>query len=346
MQGPKHIVVVRLSAMGDVAMAVPVVEAVLRTYPALEITFVSHAFHAPLFEGIDRCHFYAAHTKELHKGITGMWKLYQHLHKLQRFDGYADLHDVLRSKILRLFFNLSGTKTAVIDKGRAEKKLLTSRGHKQLRQLKTSHERYAGVFTRLGFPVDLNSDSSEEIHRSIPLQIGHLVQEGKRLVGIAPFAKHKEKMYPLEKMKTFVRELGGRGDVQLFFFGAPGAEEIILDAWQQEFASSVNVAGKISLAEELQFISKLSLMISMDSANMHLASMYGIPVVSIWGASHPFAGFYGWRQDEANIVQATLYCRPCSVFGNKPCFRGDHACMHLLTSEMIMQKVRLILDKS
>jgi ADP-heptose:LPS heptosyltransferase len=81
----------------------------------------------------------------------------------------------------------------------------------------------------------------------------------------------------------------------------------------------------------------------MDSANMHLASIYGVPVVSIWGATHPFAGFYGWMQDVNNIVQADLYCRPCSVFGNKPCYRGDHACMQMITTEMLMQKIEALL---
>ena len=61
-------------------------------------------------------------------------------------------------------------------------------------------------------------------------------------------------------------------------------------------------------------------------------------VISIWGATHPFAGFLGWGQDEKNIVQIDLYCRPCSVFGNKPCYRGDHACMNRIEEEMVFEK--------
>jgi ADP-heptose:LPS heptosyltransferase len=83
----------------------------------------------------------------------------------------------------------------------------------------------------------------------------------------------------------------------------------------------------------------MHLMISMDSANMHLASLFGVPVISVWGATHPYTGFYGWAQPTGNAVQIDLYCRPCSVFGNKPCYRGDHACMEQLPPELILEKL-------
>jgi len=87
-------------------------------------------------------------------------------------------------------------------------------------------------------------------------------------------------------------------------------------------------------------------MISMDSANMHLASLFGVPVVSVWGATHPFAGFMGFGQSPDRAVQIDdLECRPCSVFGNKPCFRGDHACMEWITPERVLEKVGQVLYK-
>ena len=341
MQAPKHIVVIRFSAMGDVAMAVPVIKAVLQQYPHVHITFVSNAFHAPLFDNIERCDFYPAYTKAAHKGIRGIWKLYAGLKKQQHFDTVADLHSVLRSNLLRKFFRLAGVGNAVIDKGRAAKKFLTSKENKQLNQLPTSHERYATVIAKLGFPIDLTAENLIVAKEVFPAKLEGLIQRNKQLIGIAPFAQHIEKMYPLEKMKQLLLQLGERDDVQLLFFGAPGKEAGILEEWSNEIPCSFNVAGKISFKEELQLISQLTLMVSMDSANMHLASIYGVPVVSIWGATHPFAGFYGWRQDVINIVQADLFCRPCSVFGNKPCYRGDHACMQMISTDMLKHKIAM-----
>ena len=86
-------------------------------------------------------------------------------------------------------------------------------------------------------------------------------------------------------------------------------------------------------------MSYIDVMVSMDSANMHLASLVGTTVVSVWGATHPYAGFMGWNQKEENAVQVTLPCRPCSIFGNKPCRRGDYACLRQIEPSDIIQKI-------
>ena len=127
--------------------------------------------------------------------------------------------------------------------------------------------------------------------------------------------------------------------MRLFLLGGGKPEVLVLDEWENEFPGIINLSGKFSFKEELSIISHMDMMISMDSANMHLASLFGVPVVSIWGATHLFAGFYGWAQSSDNAVQIDLYCRPCSVFGNKPCYRGDHACMEQLPVEMILEKL-------
>ena len=91
-------------------------------------------------------------------------------------------------------------------------------------------------------------------------------------------------------------------------------------------------------------MSHLELMVSMDSANMHLASLVNTPVVSIWGATHPYTGFMGWNQKLENAVQVDLPCRPCSIFGNKPCLRGDYACLNSITPDMVFSKVKAVLN--
>ena len=90
-------------------------------------------------------------------------------------------------------------------------------------------------------------------------------------------------------------------------------------------------------------MSHLEVMLSMDSANMHLASLTGIPVVSVWGATHPLAGFMGWNQSKDNAIQVDLDCRPCSIFGQKPCKRGDYACLNQIKPETIVEKINTLL---
>ena len=336
---PKHILVIRLSAMGDVAMTVPVLQQLLQQNPDVQLTILTQNFMSPLFEPLERTTVYPVETKGKHKGLKGLYKLFRELRNQYDFDAIADLHNVLRSNVIRFLFKTTGVKTATIDKGRKEKKQLTRKEKKRLVQLKTSFQRYAEVFAELNLPVVLNTAQPVFAKQALPPAAIPLFSNTKKNICIAPFAKHSEKMYPVEKMKQVLTELSDQTHLQLFLLGGGKNEIAVLKEWEKEFPGIINLSGKFSFAEELAIISHMDMMISMDSANMHLASLFGIPVVSVWGATHPYAGFYGWGQSADNAVQIDLYCRPCSVFGNKPCYRGDHACMEQLPEEKIIEKV-------
>lgn len=99
------------------------------------------------------------------------------------------------------------------------------------------------------------------------------------------------------------------------------------------------------ISGELALMNRLDVMVSMDSANMHLASLAGVPVVSVWGATHPYAGFMGWGQSIGNAVQIDLPCRPCSIYGNKPCLRGDYFCMKNISPEQIVERTELVMNE-
>ena len=338
MKIPKHILVIRFSAMGDVAMTVPVIQQVLQQNPELQITVVSNGFMQPLFQNIDRCNFYAASLKDQHRGIKGIFQLCKELKATYKFEAIADIHNVLRSSLIKFFFTFTKVKIATLDKGRQEKKALTRKENKILKPLTSMHERYAEVFRGLGITVKLNSKTLVFNKQPLPELLKSIFDGEQNIIGIAPFAQHEEKMYSLAKMKIVVKKLAAKNN-KVLLFGGGKMETEILQQWANEISGVHNMAGKFSFRDELSIISNVNLMVSMDSANMHLASLFGVKVISIWGATHPFAGFNGWGQSELNIVQTDLYCRPCSVFGNKPCFRGDHACMNLISEEMIFSKI-------
>lgn len=333
---PQHILVIRLSAPGDVAMTIPVLHSFQKKYPGIKLTILTNRRLAALFSGLNAALVFAD-TRTEHKGFNGLLKLFSQLTHQNKFDAVADLHNVMRSQVIRTLFRLKGTRVAFIDKGRAEKRSLTKKKHKNLHQLTTSFERYQDVFEKLGFsfPLDFTSIYSQKpvLNDKVISLAG---SKNKKWVGIAPFAAYTEKMYPLGKMEIVLRQLCQQ--YQIIFFGSK-AESAVLEEWQKKFPGTINVAGKLNLEDELQLISHLDVMISMDSANMHFASLVNVPVVSVWGATHPFAGFMGWNQSVKNAVQLDMYCRPCSVFGNKPCYRGDHACMEELPPENIINTI-------
>lgn len=327
----------RFSALGDVAMVAATLHDIAAAHRNVEFMAVSQPFMAPLFNGPDNVSCIAADIHGRYNGLWGLWKLFLKLRDL-RPDVVADVHDVLRTKVLRLLFRISGVKVTKIDKGRREKRQLTRRKNKKLRPIKSMIERYRETLNAaIGSQETSTNASAGEAFRKIP----EAPKEGGKRLGIAPFARYRGKCYPAARMEKIVACFAAYDDVEVYLFGG-GAEEVkVLSEWEKKY-HVVSMAGKTSLSNELIKLSGMDVVLSMDSANMHLASFAGVPVVSVWGATHPFAGFTGWKQLPENCVQIELPCRPCSVFGNKPCYRGDYACMDIPEEYIIAQLKKIL----
>ncbi|WP_238155769.1 glycosyltransferase family 9 protein [Meridianimaribacter sp. CL38] len=310
---PKHILVIRLSAMGDVAMTVNVLRAFTQQYPDVKLTVLTRAFFKPFFRDLKNVSVFHADVKHEHKGILGLYKLSKEL-KALKIDAVADLHNVLRSNILKTF--LFGIKTVQIDKGRAEKKALVS--GQEFKQLKTTHQRYADVFKTLGFPIDLSNPTFPEKKPLSKKVIETIGNAQKKRIGIAPFAAHESKMYPLDLMQEVIGQLAEKYTVLLF---GGGKKEIqTLTYFESQEKGIINLAGKLTLDEELDVVSNLDVMLSMDSGNAHIAAMLGVKTMTIWGVTHPYAGFTPFNQPEdfCLLADRTQYPKiPTSVYGNK-----------------------------
>ncbi len=340
----RKVLMVRLSALGDVTMTIPVIYSLCRAYPDTTFVMLTQGVASRLFiQAPANLQVVVADVKGRHKGVFGIYRLAREMRRLS-IDAVADLHDVLRSKLLRFFLKMWGIPTAVIDKGRAEKRRLTARKGKELRKLASSFERYATVFRTLGFDFTLDFVSLYGVERgdaTLFAEKSVAKQSGERWVGIAPFAKHAGKIYPLERMEQVVARLANEEHCKLFLFGAGDTEQATLKAWSERYPGVVTLADKrYGFNFELALISHLDAMVSMDSANMHLASLVATPVVSVWGATHPCSGFLGWGQSEERAVQRDLACRPCSVFGNKPCRHHDYSCLDIAPEQIVEQVKR------
>ena len=300
-------------------MIVPVLRVFSETYPEVKLTVLSRAFFKPLFEDLPNVSFLEAEVDGKHKGFFGLLKLSKEAKDL-KVDAVADLHNVIRSKIITKCLWFSGKKAATVNKGRTEKKALTRESNKIFKQLKTTHQRYADVFEKLGFPLNLskfNPLSRKDFNQKLQKLVG---TAPRKIIGIAPFAAYKSKMYPLDLMREVISALDKTQEYHIVLFGGGKAEIEQLNVYENEFPSVKNVAGKLSFKEELALISNLDLMLSMDSGNGHLAAMYGIPVITLWGVTHPFAGFVPFGQPIENCLTADrekFPLLPTSIYGNK-----------------------------
>ena len=160
-------------------------------------------------------------------------------------------------------------------------------------------------------------------------------------IGVAPYAMHKLKIWPEEYMIRLLQMISEKHKARFFLFGGKEDSDK-LNLLQERIPDSQNTSGLLNLDEELALMSRLDLMIAMDSSNMHMAALSGIKVVSIWGGTDPLCGFGAWKQPEEHIISIPvdqLTCRPCTVFGTGECRRGDLACMNWLTPEIVLKRI-------
>ncbi|GIX42231.1 MAG: heptosyltransferase [Leptospiraceae bacterium] len=348
-----HLLVIRFSAMGDVALTIPVISSLVSSYPDIRITFVTRKEYEPFFYNIPGVEIIGVNLKDKHyRGIQGIYRLYKELKRLGPYDYGIDLHGSLRSKLLQLFFGKE-LKFATIVKGRKEKRLQTRRKNKILKPLPHTVERYLHVFERAGFYPKLLKGAyisldlqAKKIAKDYLIK-NRIYKKEELWIGIAPFAGHIPKTWPFFKIKQLLNLIKYNLKCKVFLFGGGKKEIKLLNELHNEFPDfTYVVAGNLTLDGEMALIERLDLMIAMDSFNMHIASLIGIPVISIWGATHPYSGFGPYGQSENTIVQIPteiLSCRPCAIFGNKKCYRKDLACMYWIEPEDVYEKICEIL---
>lgn len=329
----KRIVVIRFSALGDVAMTIPVIYSFAMSYPQMEVHCVTNTFFAQLF--INPPHNIRMHKVDLKKdysGPIGILRLLRYVYRIHP-DYVADLHNVGLSWIIDLMFWLTGRRLEMVDKMRStRKKVLKGKlVHPSL------FTRYASVFSRLGFPIKVKKLEMECGWSSKCVEITHPA------VGIAPFARYINKTYPLELVEELIRLLIGRG-MNVYLFGSRGREKLLLESLAEKFYRCFSLAGKYSLRQEITMIAEMDVMVSMDSANHHIASLTGTPVVSIWGSTTPACGFMGYGQSLENAVFLGLECQPCTIAGSNKCKKGNFECLSALSPYTVLNKIEELLS--
>jgi ADP-heptose:LPS heptosyltransferase len=335
-----RILVIRLSALGDVAISVPLVQGLAEQYPEHEFVVLSQPKMGGLFESCpSNVLFVPADVYGKHRGFWGLFRLYRQLHSMG-IDVICDMHSVIRTRVLTAFFGVHRIPVFRIGKERKHRQALTRRKNKVFKPLKTSFERYRDVFAKAGLSLTYFDawPKMEPSLADLPEMEARFGAKKSIWLGYAPFARHQGKIYPLEHSDKVIARLATDPRFTVFLFGGGKEETQRMKQWQDQYPS-LQIPACRSLSEEIQLMKCLDVMVAMDSANMHLGSLAHTPVISVWGATHPYAGFYGLFQTEKNAIQLPLECRPCSVFGNKPCYRKDYACMNEIRPEQIIEKV-------
>lgn len=325
----------RASAMGDVAMLPHALRALIAAYPDLKVTVLTRPLFIPFFDGLD-VDFLHIDPSGRDRGIRGVWRLAGRAKGLG-IDALADVHDVIRSKWFRIAMRLRGVRTVHIRKGHFEKWMRLGSNPEYARPLRHTVGRYCDTFRELGFVFDDPAPCAK------PERANPMGEKRGVWIGVAPFSAQQGKIYPLPLMRRVIDLLSARCE-RLFIHGGGGAELEFAREAERAHANVTALNGRVDLRTEIDLIARLDCVVTMDSLVMHLASLTATPVVSVWGATHPSLGFHGYGCSLEGVVQIEgLSCRPCSVYGKKPCRFGDYRCMADIEPERIVARVERLL---
>ena len=337
-----NILAIRFTAVGDLVISIPYLIDLLEKKPDFHIFLATKQQMTAFLPIHPRLHPQFFTLEDQKSGFWGLIKYFFRLRKLQ-IDVVADLHNNIRSNVLMRLFQLTGAKVFQLDKIRHLRKQNTRKTNKKRVNLPYIGHLYKEVLEHSSW-ASLQSQPLVDIQKYYPSEYvfpGSFDNPIK--IGIAPFAARPTKIYPLDQMKVALDLLMEHKHFSLVLFGFGKEENAILDNWAASYGERCLVSYQLGgFNNEMKVMSKLDLMVTMDSANLHFAFLTGTKTLSIWGTTHSNLGFappLSDLQHRLEISTDELPCRPCSVYGKNPCYRGDHACMRQIQSNTLALKI-------
>lgn len=330
----KTYIIIRLSALGDVAMTLPALYSAADDHPGDQFVLVTQYFMSRLV--IDPpLNLTTLPFLQDHDGTSlGTISFTKKLHHLYPDAVVVDLNNTLRTKSIGLALKAMGHKLFSLSVPKRERRRLLAARKEAIVPPELYLPRMTDLYVLTLKKADINMLSKGR------LVIGRTSCPTRVSIGIAPHAQYKGKMILEEQIIELIDGLAERfPDSDLILYGAAGTEARKNRKLVQLRPDTVRLTSAQGLAEEVEEIAQLDCMVSMDSANQHIAAMVGTPVISIWGATHPAAGYIPFRTPLANCIGVDIECRPCSILGNKSCHRGDYACLHHLSVPTIIEAI-------
>lgn len=338
-----NILVIRFSAVGDLVISFPYLLELLNKKSDHHIYLATKEQMLRFIPEHPRLHPVPLSRKSQKKGITALIGYFFRLKK-SNIDCVVDLHNNLRSNILLNLFRLTKAKIFQLDKNRGEKKKLTRSENKIRTQLP-----YVGMIYKqlleYGTRTTLSDYPCVDLLRYYPADYEVPARiKGKKIIGVAPFAAHELKIYPLDYMRLVIERLYENPDIAIAFFCFGKNEVSIVNSWARNHKDRTLFSSDLgSFAEELYLMQQSDLILTMDSANLHFASLTKTTTLSVWGPTNKSLGFIPLREHRLHQVEipfSELSCRPCSVFGNKNCTNPErHACMKRISPDAIVKKI-------
>ncbi len=321
------ILVIRLSSLGDVVLSTAALPNLRAQYPDAEISVLVKADYAALFDGnphINHVVVYDSRKQpfsELAKEI-----------RLAKYDWIIDLHGNVRSWMLRL---VSGPPhVTVVEKATLARHLLVWTKWVSPKLDKSVRERILEALAAGGVSIVSTETQLFPQNQNAVLQT-FSIDPTKKLIGIAPGARHKTKQWPADRFAVAANRLGAFPNSEILILGSAADRDSAKNVAEKLTVPYKDLTGFTSLRDLIAIISKLSFLVTNDSGIMHIGDALGVPLTAIFGPTVRALGFAPYRST-SRVAEATLGCRPCSLHGTDVCPLSHHNCMNDIDTEALL----------
>ena len=345
---PHKTLVIRLSSIGDIVLASPLIRVLRKRFPLSQIDFVVRKEYAELVRNNKNLnHIYEFDAKT---GFSGLGKLKNQL-RAEQYDLIIDIHNSLRSRYLRWML---GTDDVVVVNKRIFARTMLVRLKKNFYRGVTSvADRYIESVRKFGITNDgkgLELFISDEIRAHAIAKLKKLgIRESGTMMGFCPSAKHATKCWPQERFMELGIKLSVDAQAKILLFGGPDDKEKCLaitnaiNSFNGE-GSAADLSGEFSLLESAVAMEACSLIVTNDSGLMHIACAMKKKVIAIFGSTVREFGFFPVGTECVVVERNGLYCRPCSHIGRSTCPEGHFRCMKEIQVDELVASIKSLID--
>lgn len=308
------ILVCRLSALGDVVLTLPAVDALRARYPSARLAFLAREPHGRVLRDVktlDELHLWKGPGAKPPAAVTGtVWSL------------LVDLSGSARSR--RLLGRVKAARRLRVSKEPVRRWMfvnLRALGGGRVR-LSRAVDRMFSCLAELGIARD---------GRVPVLRSGPPAPDGPVIV--APGAGRDTKRWPAERFAEIAGRLaaGGRG---VLVIGPPGEDALLRRVAAGAPPDRAEVSVCADPAELPAIVARGCAALTNDSGILHVAEACGLPVVALFGPTHPRLGFGPLRSDSV-ALHTGIDCSPCDLHGPARCPRGHHRCLRDLDVDTV-----------
>lgn len=317
--------VIRFSSLGDIIITTAFLKALKESYPKSKIYYATKEAFAEILEG--QPYLYKVISLKKKESIFHFAKNIN-----EKFDCVFDLHKNLRSTLLSLFVKTKEIK-------RVNKYTLYR--YKLLHGKLLFFIRNRRSFYNIEDQLELIPNAKKDTKPVLFVEKQHL-ENKKNIIGIAPGAKWKIKRWPKEYFRELIGIIQKNTNYTVHIFGSKD-EADIANYIQKGYKNCVSFAGELSIKETAEHMSNCSVVVSNDSALMHMATALDVPVVALFGPTVKGFGFY--PKGRGIVLEKKLSCRPCSLHGSNKCKKNNHKCMKDIKPEEVFNAVKTLMEE-